>query len=509
MLSKPLLISTVAVSLAAFMEILDTTIANVALTHIAGDLGASMEESTWVLTSYLVTNAIILPVSGWCSEKFGRKRYFIACIIGFTVASFLCGIATSLTTLIFFRLLQGLAGGGLQPTQQAIIKDSFSPEKLGMAISIVGIVNVCAPILGPALGGYITDNFSWRLVFFVNVPFGIITTILVQKFVPSSDAIRTHSPIDYIGFGMLALGLGTLQIALDNAEQYDWFSNSVITLLFSIAAIAIIATIIWLLRQKHPIVNIRLFKIPSFAVSCIMMFFTGMFVVVTVTLLPMLVQRELGYTALDAGLILVPGGTALLLMMPIVGNLSNKIQPKYLVAFGMLVSAVSMWSAQGISIQTDETTLVYLRILQTVGVPFLFVPIMILGFSGISPKETNHASAILSLMKNLGGSFGISLITSYLDHRQQIEQFNLTANLTADRIGYTLNINQYAAVLQQMHSHLLLNAQEITYGTLAKIYQALQLQASILAYVDVFRLLMYICIIMAFLALFLPIKKNA
>ena len=507
MKSKPLIISFV-VSIAAFMEILDTTVTNVALTHIAGDLSAGMEESTWILTSYLVTNAIILPVSGWCSEKFGRKRYFIGCIAGFTLASFLCGIATSLPALVFFRLIQGLAGGGLQPSQQAIIKDSFPPQKLGSAFAIVGIVNVCAPILGPALGGYITDNLSWRWIFFINVPVGILTAVLVKKLVPDSQHETASSSIDYIGFVMLAVGLGTLQVALDNAQQYDWFASSGITALFAISFISIIATIIWLLRQKNPIVNIRLFKIPRFTIGCIMMFFTGTLVNVSVMLLPMLVQKYFGYDATTAGLILVPGGIIILLLMPVTGKSLKIFKPKYLIAFGMFVSAGSMLFSEGISLQSDKTYFTLVRVLQILGSPFLFVPTLAVAFSDISTKESNNASAIISLMKNLGGSFGISLITSYLDHRQQIEQSYLASHLTFDHIGYALGLNQYTAVIQNLHIPSLLNSNTAAYGTMMKLYQSLQLQADILAYIDTFRLLGCLFLALAFVALALPAGKK-
>lgn len=503
MKSNPMLVSA-AVSLAAFMEILDTTVANVALTHIAGDLSASMEESTWILTSYLVTNAIVLPVSGWCSGKLGRERYFTGCIVGFTIASFLCGIAPSLPLLVFFRLLQGLAGGGLQPSQQAIIKDSFPPQKLGSAFAIVGIVNVCAPVIGPVLGGCITDNLSWRWIFFINVPIGILAAVLVNRLVPDSGRAPISYSIDCVGFLLLAVGLGTLQVALDNGQQYDWFGSSAIAMLFAVSCIGITATVMWMLRQKHPIVNIRLFAIPRFAAGCIMMFFAGLLVNVSVMLLPMLVQRDFGYDAMTAGMILVPGGLVLLLMMPVTGRALKFFAHKYLIVFGMLLSAAGMWVSEGISLQSSESYFMWMRILQMLGTPFLFVSTLAVAFSDIPVGESSNASAIVSLMKNLGGSFGISLVTSYLEHRQQIEQSCLVSHMTPDHAGYLLGLNEYAEAIRNAHIPSLLNDSTLTHGMLMKMYQELQCQADILAYIDTFRLLGILFLLLALAALFLP-----
>jgi len=507
MTAKPFAVSF-AVSLAAFMEILDTTITNVALTHIAGDLSASMEESTWILTSYLVTNAIILPVSGWCSERFGRKRYFIGCIVGFTIASFLCGIATSLPALLFFRSLQGIAGGGLQPSQQAIIKDSFPVEKLGSAFAVVGLVNVCAPVIGPALGGCITDVLSWRWIFFINVPVGILAAVLVKKLVPSEGSMPVKLSLDYMGFSFLAVGIGALQVALDTAEQHDWFADARITALFSISFISMTLTILWLLRQEHPIVNLRLFAIPRFTIACVMMFFTGMLVNVSVMLLPQLVQKYYGYDATTAGMILVPGGLVMLVLLPLTGKLLKKVKPGYLIVFGMFISAVGMWVSRGITLYSDSFYFAGMRILQILGTPFLFVSLLAVAFSRIPVAESNHASALISLMKNLGGSFGISLMTSYLTHHQQIEQAYLVSQLTPDHVGYVLGLNQYTGVMQQAHVPSLLSAGALTHGVLLQIYQALQLQAGILAFVDTFQLLAGLFLGLTVLAVLLSVKTH-
>jgi MFS transporter, DHA2 family, multidrug resistance protein len=494
--ANPMFVCT-AVSLAAFMEILDTTIANVALTHIAGDLGASTEESTWILTSYLLTNAIVLPASGWLSDRIGRKTFFLCCILGFTFSSFLCGIAPTLPWLIIFRLLQGIAGGGLQPSQQAIIKDSFPPEKLGMAFAVTGISTVFAPILGPALGGYITEQFSWRWIFFVNIPIGILAALLVKKYVQDVSEATAHQggAVDFIGIGLLAVGLGTLQLALDNGEQYDWFADFYICLLLGIAFLTLIAVVVWMLHHKKPVLNLKLFAVPSFAMACIMTFFIGAFVNVTVMLMPMLVQKCFGYNAETAGMILVPGGIMMLFLLPLTGRLSGKIQPKYLVSFGLFLCAGSMWCAAGITPQTDQDTFVYLRILQAVGMPFLFVPVTALAFSKIPVKDSNNASAITVLMKNIGGSLGISLLTSYLVQRQQINQAQLVSHLTPDSWGYQAAVEQGVQFLPPQMAAM-------------QIYQMVQQQAAILAYIDVFWLLTYIFFALAVLALiFLPKNK--
>lgn len=499
---------SLAVSLAAFMEILDTTITNVALTHIAGDLSAGMTESTWILTSYLVTNAIILPVSGWCSERFGRKRYFIGCIVGFTTASFLCGIASSLPALLLFRSLQGIAGGGLQPSQQAIIKDSFPAEKLGSAFAIVGIVNVCAPVIGPALGGYITDTLSWRWIFFINVPVGILAAILVKRLVPEENQLPVKLSVDYIGFTFLAVGIGALQVALDTAEQHDWFADPSITALFIVSCLSMSITVLWLLRQKEPIVNLRLFALPRFTIACAMMFFTGMLVNVSVMLLPMLVQKYYGYNATTAGLILVPGGLVMLVLLPLTGKILKIFKPAYLIAFGMFLSAIGMWISRGITLQSDAAYFAEMRILQILGTPLLFVPILAAAFSSIPARESNHASAIISLMKNLGGSFGISLVTSYLTHRQQIEQSVLAAQMTPANTGYLLGLNHYAAVLRQAHLAVGSSSPGLTHGVFLQLYQTLQQQAGILAFIDTFQLLAGLFLGLTFIALLLPAEHS-
>ena len=507
---SPLLVSTV-VSLAAFMEVLDTTIANVALSHIAGSLGASSEESTWVITSYLVSNGIVLPLSGWLSALLGRKRFFIFCILGFTLTSFMCGVSTSLPMLIVARLLQGLAGGGLQPMQQAIIKDSFPPEKLGMAFAITGITTVLAPILGPLLGGYITDSYSWRWIFFINVPVGLFAAFLVKMLVqdPPSAQKQKVETIDYIGLGLIALGLGCLQIVLDKGQQEDWFDSSFIVLFAALSAAGLILAIFWLLQQKNPVVKLRLFAIPSFSLPCIMIFFVGFALYSSATILPMLVQANFGYDATLSGLVLSPGGLVTLFMMPLAGRVVTLVQSKYLISFGMLLTAVGMWAAGLVTPQTDYNTFVLVRILQVVGLPFLFVPASTLAFSKISPANSNDASAIVSLMRNLGGSIGIALVTNKLIHSQQVQQASLVEHLTAADSGYTGSLATYTQAIMNLG----MPASQAATDAMGKIYQELLHQASILAFRDAYNYVAAICVILGIVALFMPgnelKKKNA
>lgn len=499
--SNPLLVSIV-VSLAAFMEVLDTTIANVALSQISGSIGASSEESTWVLTSYLVANAIILPISGWLSGLMGRKNFFITCILGFTLTSFMCGIATTLPMLIVFRLLQGLAGGGLQPTQQAIIKDSFPAEKLGMAFAITGITTVLAPILGPTLGGYITDNFSWRWIFFMNVPVGLLAAFLVKALVqdpPSAQKQKVDS-IDYIGLSLVALGLGALQIVLDKGQQEDWLDSSFIVIFACIAILGLTFAVFWLLRQKNPVVNLKLFAIPSFAMPCVMMFFVGFALYSSATLLPMLVQMNFGYNATLSGLVLSPSGIAVLCMMPFVGRLVNIIQARYLISCGMLLTAIGMWATGLVTPQTDYNTFVLVRILQMIGLPFLFVPASTLAFSKISPANSSNASAIISLMRNLGGSIGIALVTSLVAHNQQIQQSNLVQHLTNADPGYFSTLATYKQAIMGLG----VPADQASTAAMGQIYKELLHQASILAYRDVYNFIASILLILAIAALFMP-----
>jgi DHA2 family multidrug resistance protein len=491
-----------AVSLAAFMEVLDTTITNVSLTHIAGTLGSSQDESTWVLTSYLVANGIVLPISGWLSNVIGRKRFFLICITGFTVASLLCGMANSLGMLIVFRLIQGLCGGGLQPTQQAIIMDSFPPEKRGAAMGITGITMIVAPILGPTLGGFITDNYSWRWIFFMNVPVGILAFFLVSRMVqdPPHAKAQGLKTIDYTGLSLVALGLGALQIVLDKGQQEDWFHSQFIVITTIVAVLSLIAAVIWLLKQDDPVIDLRLLLKPSFGLSCLMIFFTGAVLYGSSALLPILVQSQFGYDATLAGLVLSPGGFAVIFLMPLVGRLVGIFPARYLVAIGMAMGAFGMWMTMHITPQSTYEEFVMMRVFQVLGLPLLFVPVSTLAFMNMPKEKSNKASALFSLSRNLGGSIGISLLANYVFRHQQIHQAHLAENLSPTHKPYTNMLADYAHTIFSAGQTMATATAQAT----GRIYRELGHQAAILAYDDAFRLMSLIMIALVVVAFIMP-----
>ena len=498
---NPYLVAMV-VSLAAFMEVLDTTITNVSLSHIAGTLGASQDESTWVLTSYLLANGIVLPLSGWLSGVMGRKRFFMTCIAAFTVASLVCGMANSLPILIFFRLVQGLAGGGLQPTQQAMIVDVFPPEKRGAAFGITGITMIVAPILGPTLGGVITDNYSWRWIFFMNVPVGMLAFWLVGRMVqdPPHAQAKGVLSIDYIGLSLIAFGLGALQIMLDKGQQDDWFGSNFIIMCATISAVCLISAVFWLLRQEDPIIDLRLLTKPSFSLSCIMIFAMGFCLYGSSTLLPLLLQSEFGYNATLAGLVLSPGGLAVIFIMPLAGRLVGKIQARYLIATGMALLTIGLWYTMHVTPQTTYNNFVLMRISQVLGLPLLFIPISTLAFMAIPKEKSSKASAIYALSRNIGGSIGIAILTSYVSRHQQMEQSTLSAHITSESPVFQGLLAKYTHFFFS-HGQTMANA---AHSAMGSIYKEFLQQATILAYRDAFALMAIITLVMACVALAMP-----
>src|SRR5271154_6356908 len=384
----------VVVAMAAFMEVLDTSIANVALPYMAGGLGSSNDESTWVLTSYLVSNAIVLPISGWLASLFGRKRFFIFCIFIFTVASVLCGSATSLNMLLLFRVIQGAGGGGLQPMAQAILADTFPPQKRGLAFALYGITAIMAPTIGPTLGGWITDNYSWRWIFFINLPVGILASFLVMRLVEDPPYLRRMARagvgIDYIGISLLALGVGALQVVLDKGQEDDWFGSRMITNLIIVSAVCLVALVIWEWRHKTPIIEVRLFKNFNFATANVMMFLFGILLFGSLVMMPQFLQTVLGYTAENAGLVLSGGGFVVLLEMPIVGRLTGIYPAKYIIAAGWLALAVGMYvSTVRIDTLISFRSAAVLRVMQSFGLGLLFVPITLAGYIGMPAEKSN------------------------------------------------------------------------------------------------------------------------
>src|SRR5277367_4346616 len=387
------------VALAAFMEVLDTSIANVALPHIAGDLGASTSQGTWVLTSYLVSNAIILPVGAWASSVIGRKNFFLLCITIFTAASFLCGIAPTLPILLIARVLQGVGGGGLQPMAQAIMADSFEEKKRGQAFALYGLVAVLAPSLGPTIGGWITDNYSWRWIFYINLPVGILALFLVQRLIHDPSYISGKKGkslrVDYIGFGLLAVGVGALQILLDKGQEDDWFGSHFIVTLIIIAAVCLVSLVIYECHQKEPRVDVRLFANRNFATAGLVMFVVGAVSFASTVLMPQFLQTLLGYTAEKAGIVLSAAAVVLLFELPIVGQLTTRIQARYLIAFGWLALSVGMYiSTQRIDLQISFKAATLLRISQVIGLGFLFTPITLVAYLGIAPEKNNAVAGI-------------------------------------------------------------------------------------------------------------------
>src|SRR5277367_6019158 len=425
----------VTVTLATFMEVLDTSIANVALPHIAGGLGASQDEATWVLTSYLVSNAIILPASAYLTSFVGRKRFYMWCVVLFGMSSALCGFALNLPMLIIFRVLQGIGGGGLQPSEQAILADTFEPAKRGMAFAVYGMAVVLAPAIGPTLGGWITDNFDWRWIFFINIPVGIISLLLTNRLISDppymKEQKRTGFKIDYIGLGLLALGLGTLQVVLDKGQRDDWFGSHLIVVMTVISAIALVAVVIWEWYHKDPIIDLHLFKDRSFAVGNMLMFMVGFALMSSTVLLPLFMQTVMGYSAEQAGLALMPGGFAILVSMPIVGFLLGRYDARRLLLFGMAMLSFALFHMTRFDTAVDFRTVATARIFQAIGLAFLFVPINTAAYAFIPKNKSNAASGLINLARNIGGSIGISLVTTMLARRTQFHQANLNNDIHA------------------------------------------------------------------------------
>src|SRR6266568_4808848 len=428
-------IIALAVTLATFMEVLDTSIANVALPHIAGSLSAGTDESTWVLTSYLVSNAIVLPLSGWISSIIGRKRFYMGCVALFTVSSFLCGFAPNLPALIIFRILQGIGGGGLQPSEQAILADTFPPAKRGMAFAVYGIAVVMAPAIGPTLGGWITDNYTWRWIFFINIPVGILSLLLTSRLIQDPPYFRrrklSETKIDYIGLGLVALGLGALQIVLDKGQREDWFESNFIITLSLICAASLIFVIIWEWRHKDPIIDLHLFRDRTFGVSNLLMFMLGFALLGSTLLLPLFMQTMLGYTAEQAGLALMPGGFTIILLLPLVGFLLSRYTPRWLLLFGLVVLSFSLFHMTGFDLEIDFRALAIARVVQAVGMAFLFVPINTAAYAFLPREKNNAASGLMNLARNIGGSVGISLVTTMLDRRTQVHMNYLMSHVSA------------------------------------------------------------------------------
>lgn len=488
---NPWLIAVV-VALAAFMEVLDTSIANVALPYMAGSLGVSNDESTWVLTSYLVSNAIVLPISGWLVTVVGRKRLFMICLFIFTVSSLLCGIAPSLGALIFFRVLQGAGGGGLQPLAQSILADSFPPEKRGLAFAVYGITVIVAPTIGPTLGGWITDSYSWRWIFFINLPVGILALLLVLRFVedpPWANRVKDAlARIDYIGISLLTLGVGALQVMLDKGQEDDWFSSRFILTFFILAATGLVSLFIWeWWFSKNSVVDVRLFKNLNFLGANVMMFTLGVIYFSSLVLMPQYLQTLMGYTAESSGFVLTAGSAVLLFTMPLIGILSGKFQARYLIAFGWLSLVLGFYySAVRLDLDISFGVASVIRVVQVIGLPFLFVPINLASYVGMPPEKSSSVSGLINFMRNIGSSVGTSMVTTLIARRSQFHQVHLVANVAPGQPTFA----QAAAALAARLTASGMNAERAVTQAYALVYRTVIAQANTLAYIDTFFVLM-------------------
>jgi DHA2 family multidrug resistance protein len=497
------------ISIATFMVVLDTSVANVALVHIAGSLSASVDEASWVVTTFLIANAIIIPVSGWLADVVGRKRYYMISVTLFTTASFLCGIAPSLGVLIIARILQGIGGGGLAPVEQSMLADTFPPEKRGLAIAAYGIVVIVGPIAGPTLGGWITDNFSWNWVFLINVPFGLLSLFLVSVFVDEPEAVRSRTRelrarglrIDFIGFALAALFLGGLELTLDRGQREDWFSSPMITAFAVTSVLAFVILIPWELTREEPVIALRLFKNRNFSLTSFFFLLVGMIIFGTTLFIPQFLQSVLGYTATDAGLALSLGGLATILTMPVAGILTGRIDARIMVGAAFVIQGLALWNMTTLNTEISFTDAAMARMWQSVGIPFLFIPITTVAYVGLRPEQNNQASAMMNVVRNLGGSIGIAAIQTLLSQRQQFHQARYVEQLNP------LNPN-YNEAVQSLANNLAsrgLPPEQSTTAAMAEIYRQLVRQTMMLSYVEAFHLMMII--IFASLPLVLLLRR--
>jgi MFS transporter, DHA2 family, multidrug resistance protein len=488
---NPWLIAT-SVMLATFMEVLDTSVANVALPHIAGNLSATPEESTWVLTSYLISNAIILPATNWLGYFFGRKRFLIVCIGIFTLSSALCGAATSLGMLLFARVLQGAGGGALQPIAQAVLLESFPAERRGSAMAVYGMGIVVAPIIGPTLGGWITDNYSWRWIFYINIPVGLLAMLMAKTFIEDPPYVRNQRPgrIDFIGFGLMAVGLATLQLVLDKGQEEDWFASAFIVRSILIAIVALVAFVIWELRTPEPIVDLRVLANRNFATGTALIATVGVALYGTTALLPLFLQTLLGYPALQSGLAVSPRGIGAIVSMVLVGRLIGKIDGRYLIVFGFAILAVSTYLLSDINLQITIASITWPQVFSGFALGFVFVPLTVITTGTLSNEQIGNATGIYNLMRNVGGGFGIAAVTTMLARGTQAHQAAMVSHLTP-----------YDPVFRQRLSEMVANfgaqgnvvtATQQAYGAM---YQTVVRQATLLAYIDNFRFLALLCLI--------------
>ena len=497
----------VTVALAAFMEVLDTSIANVALPHIAGSLGASTDQGTWVLTSYLVANAIVLPIGAWASSVIGRRNFFILCIVIFTVSSFLCGAAPSLPMLLVFRILQGAGGGGMQPMAQAIMADSFEPQKRGQAFALYGLVAVLAPSIGPTLGGWITDNFSWRWIFFINIPVGILAFFLVSRLVEDPPWIKADRSLlrhmDFLGLGFLTIAMGGLQIMLDKGEENDWFASSFIRFFAALFVFGMVALVVWEWRHKNPLINLKLFRYKNFAICCFLMALVGGVLNANTVLQPQFMQQLLGWTATTAGMALTAGGFILLVVMPFAGYATGRVAARYLVIVGFTLFFITFrYAAMSTTLDMTFGAASWLRVVQMMPIPFCFISITTAAYVGMPKEESNQVSGLVNFVRNIGGSIMIAMTNAQVTSRSLWHEQHLQNAMQASSLAF------------QQHSQALTGFFGGHFGgpngsgmAAASIYNQLNLQATAQGYQDVYMELSWMSLGMVALAFLLSGNK--
>jgi len=502
----------IVVSIATFMVVLDTAIANVSLRYIAGSLAASVDESTWVVTTYLIANAVVLPASGWLSNVVGRKRFYMICVAVFTLSSLFCGLAPSLGALIFFRILQGLGGGGMPTSEQAILADTFPPYRRGQAFALYGIAVIVAPTVGPTIGGWITDNFSWHWIFFINVPIGLASLGLVHWLVDEPEILERERRarlagglnVDWVGFALIALALGSLEVVLDRGQIEDWFKSGTIVTFTVIAAVAFLVFVPWEINHEEPIVELRLLFRRQFGMAFLVMLMVGAILFGSNQIMPQLLQTTFPYTAMLSGLAMMPGGLAMLVVMPIAGQVTGHFQPKYLMVLGLTGIVLSMWYSTSLTPDASFDYFGWVRVYQTVGLPFLFIPINTVAYDGLPPNKTNQASALMNVARNLGGSIGISLANVVLYQRTQFHQVRLVENTAPTSPTFQSTVQQ---LTQYFMSHGA-SAGDAKGQAMRYIGQLVQMQATILAYIDVFHVCAIAAAVMIPLVLFLVRRIN-
>ncbi|HEU4635192.1 MAG TPA: DHA2 family efflux MFS transporter permease subunit [Edaphobacter sp.] len=508
-------IVAMTVTLATFMEVLDTSIANVALPHIAGGLGSTQDEATWVLTAYLVANAIILPAGAYMTTFIGRKKFYMICVLLFGISSAMCGLAPSLPLLVFFRILQGVGGGGLAPSEQAILADTFPPEKRGQAFAMYGLAVVVAPAIGPTLGGWITDNYDWRWIFFLNVPICLLSLFLTSRIVEDppyvheqvKEAQKGGIRLDLLGFALLGLTFGSLEFVLDKGQEDDWFSSKIITFFVVTMIVAFISMIWWELRQirqgNRPIVNLTLFQRRNFAISFALMFVLGFSLYGTTILIPQFVQTLLGYTAELAGMVLSPAGFMMMAMMPVVGFLSSKVDPRKLIAYGFTMLTLSLITMHTMDLNISYGRLVFLRMFQASGLAFLFIPINTIAYIGVKQSENNDVSGLTNLARNVGGSCGTAFMATMLTRLSAAHENNMVRNLTTGNPAFVDQVKRMRGAFGG-HGNGNPMLGQASHSAQAYIYNQLHRQAGMLAYLDIIQYLAIFCACMLPLLFFIP-----